>query len=79
MTEDEALLFLGFYDGYIDEINLINSTALINIARKDLYGLEDCLNCLKKWRKENDDLKFRKPDYQLSMEYFIKKFKKELK
>lgn len=79
MTEKEALLSLGFYNGYIDEINLNNSNALICIARKDLYGLEDCLDWLKKWRKENDDLEFRKSDYQLAMEYFIKKFKKEIK
>ena len=79
MTEEDALLSLGFCDRYIDEINLINSMALINVARKDLVGLEDCLNCLKKWRKENDDLKFCKSNYQLAMEYFIKKFKRGVK
>ena len=79
MTEEELLLSLVFYDGYIDEINLNNSMALIHIAQKDLVGLEDCLDWLKKWRKENEDLKFAKSDYQLAMEYFIKKLRKELK
>lgn len=77
MTEQEALMSLGFNGGYIDEINSMNSEALICIIKKDLEGLKWCLEDVKQWRKENDDLHFPKSDYQKAMEYFIKKFEKE--
>lgn len=78
MNKEEALQALCFNGGYIDEINSINSEALICIVKKDLNGLKGCLDFLKEWRKDNDDLRFSKSDYQKAMEYFIKKLEKEL-
>ena len=79
MTFEEALESLHFDGDYIDIINANNSEALICIVKKDLNGLKECLDFLKEWRKDNDDLRFPKQDYQEAMEYFIKKFEKESK
>ena len=79
MTFEEALESLHFDGNYIDIINANNSEALICIVKKDLDGLKECLDFLKEWRKDNDDLRFPKEDYQKAMEYFIKKFEKEVK
>ena len=75
MTEEEALQALKFHFEYVDEININNSDALVYIVKKDLDGLKDCLDYLIKWRKEWDDLKFPKADYQKAIELFIQKFK----
>lgn len=77
MTFEEALESLHFDDYLIDIINANNSEALICIVKKDVEGLKDCLDFLKEWRKDNDDLRFPKEDYQKAMEYFIKKFEME--
>lgn len=79
MKQIDALIALHFYNDYVDEINGNNSEALICIIQKDLAGLKECLDFLLEWRKDNDDLRFPKQDYQEAMEYFIKKLEKEVK
>lgn len=76
-TEKKHLNTLRFNNYYINEINTINSDALIAIASGDIEGLEACLGALKYWRETSGDSGFPKEDYQIAMEYFLKKMKGE--
>lgn len=76
-TEKKHLNTLRFNTYYTNEINIFNSDALIAIASRDIEGLEACLGALKYWRVSTGDVGFPKADYQVAMEYFLKKLKGE--
>lgn len=76
MNRKDALSALEFWPGYIDEINYINSEALIAIVNKDLEKLKYHLYTLILWRCNNDDILLHKVDYQEAIEYFIDKLEK---
>ena len=74
-TGKKHLRTLRFNTYYSNEINIFNSDALIAIASGDIEGLESCLGALKHWRVTSGDSVFPKEDYQIAMEYFLKKMK----
>lgn len=75
VTGKKHLSTLRFNTYYSNEINIFNSDALIAIASGDIEGLEACLGALKHWRETSGDSSFPKEDYQIAMEYFLKKMK----